>query len=81
MATLLAYTPVESIEGVSLQSCFLSHSWYLGEVGMTEFMVAVVERRLGRNAEAQVSLRKLLILLLPPFLISYSTYPYTHSHI
>ena len=49
MATLLAYTPVESIEEVSLQSCFLSHSWYLGEVGMMGFMVALDKRRLGRE--------------------------------
>jgi hypothetical protein len=42
MATLLTYTPVESIEGVS--HLFFFRSWYLGEVGMMEFMLAVVKR-------------------------------------
>jgi hypothetical protein len=33
MATPLAYTPVESIEGVSLLFRFFSHPCFLGEVG------------------------------------------------
>lgn len=49
MATLLTYTPVESIEGVSLQFCFCSHPWYLGEVGMMEFIVAMAKRTARRE--------------------------------
>jgi hypothetical protein len=49
MATLRAYTPIKSIEGVSSLFRFISHFWDLGEVGMMEFIVAMVERTTRRK--------------------------------
>jgi len=69
MSTPLAYTPVESIEGVSLRFCSLSHSWFLNETGMMEFIVAAVERTIqGEEGGGMFHCRTLLVLLLSPFL-------------